>query len=159
MNCGKLFDKFTSDKHNLKKMTNEEIMEIICAHNPDWEKAWKKSDFLNYGTIAEIGAELIEDVAKGKNLDRVKAVFEDIEQMLSKLTGYENIEGRSLIGAGMFEAMQNHGLFMFKPKQMDAMDEFFGPVTLKSWQDLIEDWSGKGIRTMYQLSKIPEKED
>jgi hypothetical protein len=133
-------------------MTDSEVLEKICAHNSHWEKTWKRSDFLNYGTIAEIGAELIEDVAKGKNLCRVKAVFEDIEEILDGAS----IETRSLIGAGMFEAMQNHGLFMFKPKQMDTMDDFFGPLSLKLWQDLIEDWHGKGIRTMFQLSQMKE---
>lgn len=128
-------------------MTDSELLEKICAYNPDWKRSWKKSGFLNYGTIAEIGAELVGDVAKRKKLDRVKAVFEDIELMLSNAS----TETLSLIGAGMFEAMQTHALSVFKPKQMDAMDDFFGPLSLKLWQDLIEDWHVKGIRTMTQL--------
>jgi hypothetical protein len=128
-------------------MTDSEVLEKICAYNSDWKRSWKKSGFLNYGTIAEIGAELIEYVAKGTNIQVVKVVFEDIEQMLDEAS----IETRSLIGAGMFEAMQTHALSIFKPKQMDAMDEFFGPLSLKLWQDLIEDWHVKGIRSLKQL--------
>ncbi|MNJ91936.1 Ankyrin repeats (3 copies) [compost metagenome] len=133
-------------------MTNSEIIKTICAHNPAWEKSWKTSG-LEYPVIAEIGTELVRNVAKEKHLGRVCAVFEDIEKMLGSLSGKKHIEGRSLIGAGMFEAMQNTALSEFKSKQMDAMDDFFGPVSLKLWQDLIEGWYGKGIRSLTQLDR------
>lgn len=133
-------------------MTNAEIIKIICAHNPDWEKSWEKSG-LEYSVIAEIGMEIIRDVARGKKLERVQSVFEDIEKLLQNLCGNKDVEGRSLIGAGMFENMHRYALSQFKPKQMGAMDAYLGPVSMKLWEDLLEGWYGKGIRTLTQLDR------
>lgn len=133
-------------------MTNSEILKTICVHNPDWEKSWHTLG-TDYPVIAEIGTEIINDVAKDRNAERTQAVFQDVETILKQAAAENNSEGRSLIGAGMFESMHSYALSQFKPKQMDAMEAYLGPLSLQLWQDLLEGWYGKGIRSLVRLDR------
>ncbi len=130
-------------------MTDAQVMKRICSFSKNWEETWEK-ERLNYIVIAIIGRELIEDVSKQRNLERVNDVLKEVESIL--LNAQQNI--LSLIGAGLFEAMQIEALNTFTTKSMDIMDNYLGPRSLIMWKDIIEGWNGKGIRSIEDSSKI-----
>ena len=48
--------------------------------------------------------------------------------------------------AGLFSAMQNKAYDDLNPP--DQINNFLGRVSLQHWEDYIEGWTGKGIRTI-----------
>lgn len=130
-------------------MTDTEILKKICSYSIDWEKSWQTHQ-INYHAIANIGREIVLDVKNQKNLDRVKNVLTAIEMILHDAQQNEI----DLIGTGMFECMQTNALDEFLPGSMDALDEYFGPLSLLMWQDILEGWHGEGVRSMETYARI-----
>ncbi len=134
------------NKTNQSELTDDQVMAIICAHDLKWEKDWK-NEGINYLIIASIGHELVVDVSKNQNKDRSIAVLATIEKLLINA----NQNTINLIGAGLFEAMQNNVLDRFNSDEMDVLDAYLGEKSLKLWKDIIEGWHGSGVRTMQQV--------
>ncbi len=134
------------NKTNQSELTDDEVMAIICTHDLNWKIAWREEG-INYLTIASIGHELVVDVSKNRNKERLLAVLATIENLLVN----PNQDTINLIGAGLFEAMQNNVLDYFNSNEMDILDSYLGEKSLKLWKDIIEGWHGSGIRTMQQV--------
>ena len=77
-----------------------------------------------------------------------KQVFDVFEIFLDNDPSQEI---KSLIGAGFIEAMQND-VYSWKPDP-DYFSQFMGKRFLKMWGDIIEGFSGQGIRTVADWRK------
>ncbi len=131
------------------KQTQDDIALLeICNLYPDWKKKYEQPDRLNYFLIAEIGRELLNDLIENKSSVRIKKVFEKIEDLLTNAT----FEVSSLIGAGMFESMQNDAYERLNPP--DLLNQFMGPIALSHWEDIIEGWTGTGIRSIADWKRV-----
>lgn len=131
-------------------MTTTEVLQRIVNHLPEWQSSLEKESSMGYLIIAEIGREMMHNLIEDKNLELVKVVFQTVEEILEENSG--NIEVTSLIGAGMFEAIQNN--FYDTKARPDLMREFLPPKSLKFWEDIIEGWTGHGIRTIEDWRRV-----
>ncbi|MCP4439999.1 MAG: hypothetical protein GY810_13725 [Aureispira sp.] len=127
-----------------------EAMKRLCNSRMDWAKEWPRiqTEVGFYYDISVMGRTLVDEVVRRQNLEAVQAAFDTIE---SCLDGADS-ELISLIGAGMFEAMQGAAYRTLDPP--DYLDRFMGERALDLWQGIIEGWTGDGIRTMEEWGNV-----
>ncbi|MFN8608071.1 MAG: hypothetical protein U0931_11110 [Vulcanimicrobiota bacterium] len=56
-------------------------------------------------------------------------------------------EAKTLCVVGLFESLQNQN---YREGSADLVESQLGPLSMLAWSDLIEGWSGPGIRTVAQ---------
>lgn len=96
---------------------------------------------LPYFDLGAYGRRLVRAIAEGRNEPWMRLAFQAIEEGI--------VEGgatANLVVAGLFEAMQNAAFATLEPP--DALDDWLGPRSVEAWRDLIEGWTGPGIRSM-----------
>lgn len=130
-------------------LTPAEAVELLCRATPRWRRRLPGivEDGLPYPAIAELGHELISMVLAGRARP-VRRLFQAIERCL--VDG--DPDARNLLLAGMFEAMQNDAYARMDPP--DELNRWLGPVSLQAWADLIEGWTGAGIRTIEHWRRV-----
>ena len=121
----------------------KQALKKICEHRAHWMQAFKQPDMLPYLLCVEIGHEIVLDIQANNNVAQLKATFATIEQILANT---KDIQVISLMVAGLFSAMQNKAYDDLNPP--DQINNFLGRVSLQHWEDYIEGWTGKGIRTI-----------
>jgi hypothetical protein len=126
-----------------------EAMTLLCRAWPRWRRKSPRilEEALFYNAIAELGAELMDAAIAGKS-DAVERALQAVERCLIE----GDAEARNLVVVGMFEAMQNIAHARLEPP--DALDRWLGPVSREKWADLIEGWTGAGIRTIAHWRRV-----
>jgi hypothetical protein len=123
----------------------------FCDTRPEWRDraAHILSDKgLPTVDIAGLGRELFDDVRRGKRAAELKAAFSCIEMGLAQGDDHT----RNLIVVGLFESLQNRAYADLEPP--DAMDAWLGPASRDAWADLIEGWTGRGIRSIEHWRRV-----
>jgi hypothetical protein len=120
------------------------FIDALCDVSPDWQPRREEIHENAYYTVdaAQLGRELVEAVLAGKDEPWMRKGFGVIERGL----GIGTERTQTVIVTGMFEAMQNHVYEHADPP--DLLDAWLGPRSQKAWADLIEGWTGQGIRTV-----------
>ncbi len=98
--------------------------------------------WLDYVGIAELGHRHFAAFASGCSAPFVRGVFEAIEHVLQH--GDEGAQ--NLVVVGLFEAVQ--GDAYHAGAVGDRYEASLGPCARKAWADLIEGWTGAGIRDL-----------
>lgn len=125
-------------------MTERELIDQLCDLRPDWSERRAQIHELRmyYVDGATLGRELVEAVLAGRDEPWMRAAFEVIERALDIGTqGTQN-----LVVVGLFEAMQ--GPVYERARPSEVMDGWLGLLSQTAWADLIEGWTGTGIRTI-----------
>ncbi len=125
-------------------VTERELIDQLCDLRPEWteRRAEIHEGQIYYVDGADLGRELVEAVISGVNEPWVRAGFAVIERALT--TGTELT--KNLVVVGLFEAMQGPAYHHAEPP--DLVDGWLGPLSLAAWADLIEGWTGEGIRSV-----------
>lgn len=133
-------------------MTKEKrILSKLCAPSLEWQKRYADNEYYGeYIRIADLGREVVYDIAKGRNLKLIKTFFVGLEEILVEYEG--DIAVTSLIGAGLFEAMQAAIYHSALPTNL--IEKHLGKKGLLFWGDIIEGWCGKGVRTVDAWKRI-----
>lgn len=133
-------------------MSKEQIiLAQICAPSLEWQKRYVENEHYGaYVRIADLGREIVHDVSKGKNTKLIKAFFLCLEEVLVQNEG--DIAIYSLIGAGLFEAMQAAAYRSLQPPNL--LERYMNEKSLRVWGDILEGWNGKGIRTIDAWRRI-----
>ena len=98
--------------------------------------------WLDYVGIAELGHRHFAAFASGCPAPWVQGVFDAIEHVLT----VGDDAAQNLVVVGLFEAVQGDAY-----RTIPAGDRYearLGPNSQKAWADLIEGWTGQGIRTL-----------
>lgn len=102
----------------------------------------KTDAWLNYPGIAELGREHFAAFQSGCQAPWVAEVFAVIEHVLQ----FGDAEAQNLVVVGLFEAVQ--GKAYHAGSSGDRYEARLGPYSRAAWADLIEGWTGKGIRDL-----------
>jgi len=114
------------------------------------EEDRKDESWYDYPGIAEMGRGHAEEFANGNIAPWVQDVFDGIEHVL--IHGDEGAQ--NLVVVGLMEAVQG---WAYQAGQAgDRYEAKLGPHSAKAWADLIEGWTGKGIRTLEAWRKKPQ---
>jgi hypothetical protein len=124
-------------------------MILLCRTRRRWRRRLPEilRDELFYVSIASLGHELVQAVIRG-DAGPARRAFGVIERCLAA----GNADTTNLMVVGLFEAMQNDAHARLEPP--DALDDWLGPRSRGAWADLIEGWTGKGIRTIEQWRRV-----
>lgn len=125
-------------------MTERELIDALCELRPTW--AARRDEIHAAGIYhvdgGSLATELVDAVLAGADEPWMRRAFEVIERALEAGT-----EGtRTLVVIGLFEAMQNAVYERADPP--DVLDAWLHPASQRAWGDLIESWTGRGIRTV-----------
>lgn len=127
------------------------ILAKLCASSLAWQKRYAENEYYGeYVRIADLGREIVYDIAKGRNLKLIKTFFVCLEEILAEYEG--DIAVTSLIGAGLFEAMQAAAYSSALPTNL--VEKHLGKKGLVFWGNIIEGWCGKGVRTIDAWRRI-----
>jgi len=127
-----------------------QLLDALCDVRPEWRArrdAIHRSG-LYYVDGARLGGELIEAVLDGLNAPWMRAAFEVIEQALER----GSPSTRTLVVVGLFEAMQGPAYRRADP--LDLADAWLGAASRAAWADLIEGWTGDGIRSIEAWRRV-----
>ena len=124
-------------------MTPRELMDALCDCRSEWagRREAIHEDALYYVSIAEFGHELFTALVEGEAGEWASRAFEVIER------AFDSEETATLLVTGMFEPMQNDS---YRRGPDDLVESRLGPRALRAWANLIEGWTGAGIRTVAQ---------
>ncbi len=125
-------------------LTERDLIDALCELRPEWteRRAAIHEAHIYYADGAELGRELVEAVLARRDEPWMRAAFAVLERALDVGTkGTAN-----LVVVGLFEAMQNPVYERAIPSNI--MDRWLGPLSQMAWEDLIEGWTGKGIKTI-----------
>ena len=100
-----------------------------------------------YVAIAELGHAICQALREGEAGDLVP-FFDALERAFEG----GDAEALNLLGAGLFEAMQGDAYRLFEPA--DQLDDWLGPRALAAWRDLIEGWTGRGVRSITSWRRV-----
>ncbi|WP_224243219.1 DUF7674 family protein [Hyalangium gracile] len=108
------------------------------------------AEHLYYVAIADLGRELFAALLGGCKAPWTEHVFQVIEQVFEK----GDAEAQNLCVVGLFESLQgqSHG-----QGPADLIERRLGPRALAAWGDLIEGWTGQGIRSVQQWRAKPRE--
>ncbi len=132
-------------------MNTVETMEMLAASQPRWLEDLPRvlADGIFYVDIAEWGHDLIDRARRGElGRSGVKKAMSVLER------GFEEGDGESvnLIVVGMFEAMQSS---LYRSGELaELFESSLGPRAHEAWCDLIEGWTGEGVRTMARWAAV-----
>lgn len=130
----------------MSELTSREALKLICKHKPKWLETFNENELMEYIFIAEIGREIIDNIAQRKDQNLIKEVFKTIESILSDCT----IDASTLIGAGLFEAMQSAACDILD--QPDTKDYIF-EKSQKLWHDIMGGWRDEGVITIDDIQE------
>jgi hypothetical protein len=127
----------------VERVTEREFIEALCAVRPAWSarRSAIHAEALYYVDGAALGRELFRAALRGSRETWISAAFEVLEWALRDGTD----ETRNLVVAGFVEVMQNEA---YQHPDSSAAEMLLGPSSRKAWSDLIESWTGGGVRTM-----------
>jgi hypothetical protein len=131
-------------------LSPREWMSRLCGCSNRWQarrEAVLSAD-LFYVDVCEFGRDLIDNVVSNKNPDETRRGFACIEVGLKS----GDTLTQNLIVVGLFESMQGGVYRRLDPP--DGLDEFLGPQSLVAWRDLIEGWTGEGIRSIEHWKRV-----
>lgn len=125
-------------------MTERELMDALCDLRPEWDalRAEIHEERIYYVHGGRLAHELAEAVLGGGSEPWIGATFSLIERAFEVGTP----ETTNLVVVGLFEAMQNLAYSHAAPG--DVVERHLGPRSRRAWGDLIEGWTGTGIRTI-----------
>lgn len=129
--------------------SSRDVMDAIGLRRGRWiaELPGFHQQGLYYVSIASLGRELCNAVLGGCRKAWVGEVFAAIEQGLER----GDSEARNLIVAGLFESMQGYAYRRGPP---DLLERCLGPLGARAWCDLIEGWTGGGVRTVERWRRV-----
>lgn len=131
----------------------QEIVNKLCAPSLSWQKKYAENVYEKaYINAANLGHEIVYFASNGHKNREIEAFFRIVEEILIENQTKQDIEISSFIGAGLFEAMQSAAYSKLHPP--DLLNRFMGEHSLKLWGDIIEGWTGTGIRTIDQWKRI-----
>ncbi|UQA60196.1 hypothetical protein [Polyangium aurulentum] len=105
-------------------------------------RARAEQNWFDYPGIAEMGHDLFRAFACGCRAPWMGAMFEAIEHVLV----HGDSEAQNLVVVGLFEAVQ--GAAYRAGAAGDAFEAALLPRSRDAWADLIEGWTGAGIRNL-----------
>ena len=101
-----------------------------------------RDEWLDYPGIAELGHRHFAAFQQGCRAPWVQGVFDAIEHVLT----HGDDPAQNLVVVGLFEAVQGDA-YAAVPAG-DAYEARLGPASRRAWADLIEGWTGSGIRDL-----------
>lgn len=125
-------------------MTEREFIDALCDLRPEWSDRREEihTSSIYYVDGANLGCELAEAVVACRDEPWMRAAFDVIERAL--IVGSEGT--KTLVVVGLFEAMQS---FVYEnANPADQLDSWLGPQSREAWANLIEGWTGEGVRTI-----------
>src|SRR5688500_14151644 len=126
-------------------MTPADFLTALAGLRPEWGPGQgvygEMAEGLPHVEVAGIGQQVVEELAVGTNEDRLEPFFRVVERALEG----GDAATRDLVVVGLFEAMQSANYRIGPP---DAVERRLGPKSALAWADLIEAWTGPGVRTM-----------
>jgi hypothetical protein len=127
-----------------------ELIDALCGVRPEW--AARREEIheaeLYYVDGAGLGRELIEAVLDGRDAPWIRRAFDVIEAALER----GGPRAKNLVVTGLFEAMQ--GPVYRRADPPDLADAWLGAASRKAWADLIEGWTGEGIRSIEAWRRV-----
>ncbi|KYF97338.1 hypothetical protein BE17_44520 [Sorangium cellulosum] len=102
----------------------------------------KHESWFDYPGIADMGRRHFHAFASGCKAPWVQAVFDAIEHVLV----HGDDAAQNLVAVGLMEAVQ--GQAYRAGRAGNRYEAKLGPHAAKAWADLIEGWTGEGIRTL-----------
>jgi hypothetical protein len=105
-------------------------------------QARKADAWLDYPGIADLGRAHFLAFQSGCQAPWVASVFAVIEHVLACGDG----DAKNLVVVGLFEAVQ--GLAYHAGPTGDRYEAMLGPSARAAWADLIEGWTGEGVRDL-----------
>lgn len=103
----------------------------------------RKADaWLNHPGIAELGCEHFFAFRSGCQAPWVREVFAVIEHVLR----FGDADAQNLVVVGLFESVQ--GKAYHAGACGDRYESTLGPYSRAAWADLIEGWTGQGVRDL-----------
>lgn len=131
-------------------MDERELIDALCGVRPEWaarREAIHEAE-LYYVDSASLGRDLIDAVLEGRDAPWMRRAFEVIEAAL----GRGSPGARNLVVTGLFEAMQGPAYRRADPP--DLVDAWLGAASRKAWADLIEGWTGEGVRSIEAWRRV-----
>ena len=129
--------------------TPRDLMTALVALHPRWRA--RAAEILagtsDYFSIAEMGREVFAAQLEGSDEPFVEAFYRVVEEGMTLGDG----ETGNLLGAGLFESMQGSN---YHRGPHDLVERRLGPRSRKSWEDLIEGWTGGGVRTVEAWRRV-----
>src|SRR5262245_9543580 len=132
--------------------TSRDLMDALIDCRWKWRARRERfhSEGLYYMGIADLGRELFSVLLCGCKAPWTDQVFQVIEQVFEK----GDAEAPNLWVVGLFESLQGQSHGQGAP---DLIERRLGPRSLAAWSDLIEGWTGQGIRTVQQWRDKPPR--
>jgi hypothetical protein len=131
-------------------VTERELIDQLCDLRPTWaelrEQIHEERAYFEYGT--DFGRELVGAILAGEDLPWMRGACAVIERAIE----HGNEATKGLVVTGMFESMQNRVYAKANPP--DLMDDWLGPHARMAWADLIEGWTGQGVRTVEAWRRV-----
>jgi hypothetical protein len=124
-------------------VTPTEVIAALASCRSEWQRELPRiaEDQLFYLDVATFGRDAFRALLEGRDEPWIAELFGVVERAL--IEGDEN--ARELIVVGMFEAMQNAN---HAQGPDDLIEARLGPRSGTAWGDLIEGWTGPGVRTV-----------
>jgi len=132
------------------RVEEQDLVDALCDLRPEWSarrEAIHRAG-LYYVDSAHLGRELIEAVLDRRDAPWVRRAFEILEQALER----GSAATRNLVVVGLFEAMQGPAYRRADPP--DLAEAWLGPASRAAWADLIEGWTGAGIRSIEAWRRV-----
>jgi hypothetical protein len=127
-----------------------DLIDALCGVRPEWaarRDAIHEADLYHLAG-ARLGRELIEAVLGGRDAAWMRRAFEVIEAALARGTP----GAKNLVVTGLFEAMQGPAYRRASPP--DQVDAWLGAASREAWADLIEGWTGEGVRSIEAWRRV-----
>ncbi|MDI1482962.1 hypothetical protein QHF84_40440 [Polyangium sp. y55x31] len=106
------------------------------------ESERRHESWLDYTGIADMGRRHMYAFTSGCKAPWVQDVFDAMEHVLV----HGDDEARNLVVVGLMEAVQT---WAYRAGEAgNRYEAKLGPHSAKAWADLIEGWTGEGIRTL-----------
>ena len=131
-------------------MDERDLIDALCDARPAWgaHRDQIHEAEIYYVDGARLGRELIEEVLAGRDAPWMRRAFEVIEAALVR----GSPATRNLIVVGLFEAMQGPAYRHADPP--DLIDAWLGVASQAAWADLIEGWTGAGVRSIEAWRRV-----
>ena len=128
-------------------MTPPQLIDQLAVCQHQWAKRLPQihapTNRTYYITIAEFGYHLFATLLNNPSHSWLDRFFRTIEHALQN--GDE--QTKNLVVVGLFESLQGKN-YLEGPD--DLIESRLLPYSLQAWSDLIEGWTGPGIRTVAQ---------
>jgi len=117
----------------------DRLLDCVSADPEARERVHRQHIY--YVSIAELGYDVFSTLLECADADWCLRFLATIERGLVEGDG----ETRNLVAAGLFESLQSQS---YRIGPADLLESRLGPRSLEVWCDLMEGWSGPGIRSV-----------